>query len=256
MPPASLVVPKYHQIYVVLREQILEGRFEDEFPGEHVLAQTYGVSRVTLRRALEALSAEGLIARQPGRGTRVTPPPQRGSFKPASTKTDIAGLLDNIISLGLRTSVKVLEISVIAATPEVARELQLAPDSKVHKAIRVRSHKGAPMSCITTYIPQALAHGLDRRALEKKPVLQLLQDTGIVIGDVHQFIGAELADARTAVNLDVRIGSALLAVRRIVFDTGGRPVQLLFGLYRPDRYEYRMQLTAQGATRAQVWAAE
>jgi GntR family transcriptional regulator len=125
----------------------------------------------------------------------------------------------------------------------------------VQKAIRVRSHKGAPMSCITTYIPQVLAQGFGRRELEKRPVLTLLQDAGVKIGEVHQFIGAELADARTAASLDVRIGSALLAVRRIVFDSNGQPVQLLFGLYRPDRYEYRMQLNAQGATQAQVWTA-
>ena len=256
MRSSSVIVPKYHQVYVVLREQILEGRFANGFPGEHVLAETYGVSRVTLRRALEALSAEGLISREPGRGTRATPGTLREPTKPAAAKTDIAGLLDNIITLGLRTSVKVLEVAVIAAAPEVARDLQITTGDQVQKAIRVRSHKGAPMSCITTYIPEALAQGFGRRELEKKPMLTLLQEAGVKIGDVHQFIGAELADARTAASLDVSIGSALLAVRRIVFDAEGRPVQLLFGLYRPDRYEYRMQLNAQGTTQAQVWTAD
>jgi GntR family transcriptional regulator len=257
MSQSSLVVPKYHQIYVVLRERILEGQFADGFPGEHVLAQTYAVSRVTLRRALEQLSAEGLISRERGRGTTVTPPrPQKESKAVAADKTDISGLLENIVSLGLRTTVRVIDVAVIGASPEVARDLQLAPNAPVQKAVRVRSHRGAPMSFITTYIPQQLAQDFGKRELEKSPVLSLLQRAGVKIGNVQQFLGAELADARTAECLDVQVGSALLAVRRIVLDANGRPVQLLRGLYRPDRYEYRMQLSASGETKAEVWTAD
>jgi GntR family transcriptional regulator len=66
----SLPLPKYHQIYLVLREQLQEGRFADGLPGELALAGQFGVARVTVRKALEQLSTEGLIDRAPGRGTR------------------------------------------------------------------------------------------------------------------------------------------------------------------------------------------
>jgi GntR family transcriptional regulator len=63
-------LPKYHQIYLVLREQLHEGRFAEGLPGELALMAQFGVARVTVRRALEQLAGEGLIARNPGRRTR------------------------------------------------------------------------------------------------------------------------------------------------------------------------------------------
>ena len=68
--PQSMPMTKYHQIYLVLREQLHEGQFAQGLPGELALMQQFAVARVTVRRALEQLAAEGLIAREPGRGTR------------------------------------------------------------------------------------------------------------------------------------------------------------------------------------------
>ncbi|MEO6032048.1 MAG: GntR family transcriptional regulator, partial [Burkholderiaceae bacterium] len=65
----QLPLPKYHRIYLVLREQLQEGRFDAGLPGEIALMQQFGVARVTVRRALERLADEGLSQRSPGRGT-------------------------------------------------------------------------------------------------------------------------------------------------------------------------------------------
>ena len=70
-----LPLPKYHQVYLVLRQQLDEGRFEHQLPSELRLTQQFGVARVTVRKALERLASEGRILRAPGRGTtRVQPP--------------------------------------------------------------------------------------------------------------------------------------------------------------------------------------
>src|SRR3954462_10099560 len=66
-------VPKYHQVYLVLREQLHEGVFAQGLPGELALMRQFGVARVTVRRALQELAGEGLIARERGRGTRPLP---------------------------------------------------------------------------------------------------------------------------------------------------------------------------------------
>lgn len=257
MTPAQ-VVPKYHRIYLVLREQILEGRFEDDLPGELALAEAYGVSRLTMRRAMERLEADGLVSRERGRRTRALSgaatdggPGGIGT----SDKSDIGSLLQDILAFGNKTNARVLEVSVIAGTAEVARLLQLPPGARVQKAIRVRSHRGAPMSYITTYLPDELARRISRRELGRKPMLGLLQGMGIRIGAIDQTLGAELADARVAEHLQVQVGSALLSVRRVVHDVAGRPIQLLFGLYRPDRYEYRMRLSPEGEATTRVWTA-
>jgi GntR family transcriptional regulator len=102
---------------------------------------------------------------------------------------------------------------------------------------------------------KALAAGFGERELADKPILVLLEESGVHVGRAHQTISARLADAQVAEQLGVSVGSALLAVRRLVFDTRDRPVQYLHGLYRPDRYEYQMQLSRVGDIDAKVWVS-
>lgn len=251
-------MPKYHQIYLVLREQLHEGRFSQGLPGELALMQQFGVARVTVRRALEQLAAEGLISREPGRGTRAL---DLGASKAATygeggQRARLTGLLENLVSMGLKTSVSVLDVEVVMASANVANALQLKVGDPVQKAVRVRSTKEGPLSHITTYVPADIARKFGRRELEKKPILVLLEESGVKVGRAHQTISARLADVQVAKHLDISVGSALLAVRRLIYDDQDRPIQWLHGLYRPDRYEYQMELSRVGSIDAKVWVSK
>jgi GntR family transcriptional regulator len=256
----TLPLPKYHQIYLVLREQLHEGRFAQGLPGEIALMQQFGVARVTVRRALQELAGEGLIRRERGRGTHPIAPiatlPADGRAAQARHKTTrLTGLLENLVSTSLNTTVRVLEVSTLGATAEVAQALQLARGDAVQKAVRVRSTREGPLSHITTWVPGDLACHFGRRELARKPILMLLEESGVRVGGAQQTISARLADAQVALHLGVAVGSALLAVRRLIHDEQGRPVQWLHGLYRPDRYEYQMQLSRVGDIAAKVWVS-
>jgi GntR family transcriptional regulator len=250
---SPLPLPKYHRVYLVLRERLQEGGFADGLPGELALMQQFGVARVTVRRALAQLAQEGLISREPGRGTRPIGWPAAEGGEGAPVETRLTGLLENLVSMGVRTSVKVLEAKLAPATHEVARALAIAAGEQVHKAVRVRRTHEGPIAHITTYVPAAIAQRFHRHDLETKPILLLLEDAGVQVGRAVQTISARLADERIAQHLDVALGSALLAVRRLVYDEHERPVQWLHGLYRPDRYEYQMQLSQAGGIDARVW---
>ena len=263
---AALPLPKYHQIYLVLREQLAEGRFADGLPGELALADQFRVARITVRKALAQLAAEGLIDRTPGRGTVPrSPPASAGSATSGNaargnghgrSRAQLTGLLENIVTMGLATKVKVLECELVPASAAVAAALQLAPGTPVQKAQRVRSTREGPLSLITTHVPAALAQGFGRRELAKKPILILLEEAGVRIGHAVQTISACLADAHAAAHLEVAVGSALLAVTRLIHDARGHPVQWLHGLYRPDRYQYEMQLSRVGSIDAKVWVSK
>jgi GntR family transcriptional regulator len=170
-------------------------------------------------------------------------------------RAELSGLLENIVSMGLRTSVRVLECGVIAVPAAVAERLGLDAGAPVQKAVRVRSTSEGPLSHITTYVPAELARGFGARELAKKPILILLEEAGVRIGRAQQTISARLADASSARALAVDVGSALLAVNRLILDARDRPVQWLQGLYRPDRYQYQMQLSRVGSIDAQVWVS-
>jgi GntR family transcriptional regulator len=249
----ALPLPKYHRIYLLLREQLGDGSLGAALPGEVALAARFGVARVTVRKALEQLAADGLVERTPGRGTVARRP--GAAARGAAAAQPLSGLLENIVSMGRATRVRVLECGTVPAPEAVAQALQLAPGAPLHKAVRVRSTREGPLSLITTFVPAAQAAGIDRRALTREPLLVLLERAGVRIGRAQQTISARLADDRAADLLDVAVGSALLAVNRLVLDDRDRPVQWLQGLYRPDRYEYRMDLTRVGAIDAQVWVS-
>ena len=268
MSVPTLPITKYHQIYLVLREQLVEGRFSNGVPGEVALMQQFGVARVTVRRALEQLAAEGLISREPGRGTRSLLPSDNltlsasnapafaPDFAEKGQRAGLTGLLENLVSMSQQTTVKVLEVESVSASAAVAEALQILTGATVQKAIRVRSTKEGPLSHITTYVPGDIARRFGRRELAKKPILVLLEESGVTVGRAQQTISARLADVQVARHLDIAVGSALLAVRRLIFDNKERPIQWLHGLYRPDRYEYEMQLSRVGSIDAKVWVSE
>jgi len=256
---SRLPLPKYHRIYLVLREQLREGRFDAGLPGELLLMEQFGVARVTVRRALSQLADEGLIQREPGRGTRpvVLRSDEAQALAYATGKqAQLSGLLENLVTMGLRTKVKVLSVERMRAPMDVANALRLPSGAQVQKAERVRSTPEGPLSHITTWVPDAISAGFGKRELAQKPILVLLEESGVKVGRAEQTISARLADVDMAQHLDVSVGSALLAVRRLIYDEDERPVQWLHGLYRPDRYEYQMQLSRVGSIDAKVWVSK
>jgi GntR family transcriptional regulator len=256
----NLPLPKYHQIYLVLCEQLQEGKFEEGLPGELALMKQFGVARVTVRRALQQMAEEGLIKREPGRGTRPVKRNDVGAAKQAldaagqgAQQARLTGLLENLVTMGLRTSVKVLSVQTLLAPKEIQEKLKLSATDWVQKAERVRSTREGPLSHMTTWVPADIAQGFGQRELAQKPILVLLEEAGVKVGRAEQTISARLADADMARYLDVPVGSALLSVRRLIYDQQDKPVQWLLGLYRPDRYEYQMQLSRVGSIDAQIW---
>jgi len=257
----ALPLPKYHQVYLVLREQLHDGQFAAGLPPELALSKQFGAGRVTVRRALEQLALEGLIIREPGRGTRPAPEATgkgAGPIEPggAVRTTRLTGLLEKIVSVSLRTSAKVLEWRTVSASQSVADALQIPLGAKVKKGVRRRSLPEGPLSHITTYVPEQLTRGFGRRELARNPILRLLERSGVELGRAQQTVSARQADAAVAAELDVAVGTALLAVRRVVYDTSERPVQWLHGLYRPDRYEYQMEVSQVGSSSATISVKE
>lgn len=246
-----LPVPRYHQISLLLRERVAAGEFARDagLPGELELARSYGVSRVTMRAALDLLVKDKLILRQRGRGTFVRPDVDLAQSRPPPL-----GLLENLVAMGRKTRVRVLELADLPASPEVAEALRIAPGATVQKVVRLRSYRHGAVSHLTTFVPADVAR-FGRRKLAVRPMLQLLEEAGVKVAGAEQTITAKLADPMLARLLEVDVGAALLAVTRVVHDRSGRPVQLLRGVYRPDRYYYRMHLTRGKDDVSQIWVS-
>ncbi len=246
-------VPLYHQIYVVLRNRIVSGQIEPgaRLPGEQELAETFGVSRITAKRALNELASSGLVIRERGRGTRVVHSPPR-----PAVRTALEGWLENISLMGVATDATVLEFDYVPATKEVAEALDLAEGDSVQRAVRVRSLAGESLSYLTTWLPREIGEAFDADDLQRLPLLHLLERAGIKVSAARQTVTATLADPAVAAALAIDAGAPLLEVSRIVSDTAGRPVEYIRVLYRPDRYQFEMDLKRVGDEESMRWAAD
>ncbi|MFD4840549.1 GntR family transcriptional regulator [Achromobacter sp. NPDC058515] len=245
-------LPLYHKVYLLLKQRLQAGGFaaDTAMPGENALAAEYGVSRLTMRRSLDMLESDGLIKRRQGRGTFAVGHAQLSAPQGAS---DIDALMAHLARMGMHTQVRLLELDTAPATPLVAARLELAAGVLVQRAVRVRSHQGQPFSYLTTFVPNDIGQRIRRKDLGSKPLLAIFRDLGVRVARAEQSISAVLAEPGVAELLDVPVGSALLSLHRVVRDDSGRPVEWLHAQYRPDRYEYRMNMQAHDMPGQPTW---
>ncbi|WP_425046039.1 GntR family transcriptional regulator [Primorskyibacter sp. S87] len=240
---------KARRVYLSLHDQIAGGELSDgeTLPGEQKLAQTFGVSRVTVRRALDALTQNGLIERRAGSGTKVRSRPDGGQ----RAAMDFNTLMPQLVEMGRQTTARLLSFSYGEAPDFVAAAMKLESARKVQIATRVRLADDVPFSHLTTYVPAEIAQNYSENDLATTPLFKLLERSGVQIKEAHQSVSATLAGPDVAEALDVDVGSALLSLRRVVRDVDGNGVEYLSGLYRPDMFRLEMPLTrvSQGSTR-------
>lgn len=248
---SGLPTPLYHQIYLILREQIRTGAFEpkERLPTEAEISAQYSVSRITAKRALDELAVDGLVERRRGRGTSVV-----GKVASEPVEANINGLIENLLMVGLETEVDILEFGYVVASSAVRIALKLGNGAQVQRAVRVRRYRGLPLSYSTSYVPAAIGRGYTARDLARKPLLALLEKAGCLIGSADQTVSAVLAEPAVATLLEVPVGSPLLSVVRTVYDQRGRAVEHIEILYRPDRYQYRTKLARVRGPATRMWS--
>lgn len=242
---------KARRVYLSLRDQITGGELREgeSLPGEQKLAEIHGVSRVTVRRALDALAQGDLIERRAGSGTRVRMLPASGQ----RAAMDFNTLMPQLVEMGQQTTARLLSFSYGTAPDFVIAAMKLEGDAKVQMATRVRLAAEVPFSHLTTYVPARIAQNYSENDLATTPLFKLLERSGVQIKEAHQSVSATLAGPDVAEALEVAIGSALLSLRRVVRDVEGNGVEYLSGLYRPDMFRLEMPLARVGQGAARHW---
>jgi len=242
---------KARQVYLVLRDRIVSGDIGRgrRLPNENELAAAHRVSRVTIRRALAELERERLIERRRSLGTRVI-------FRPSAAPIvgDISGMMASLADMGRRTTVKLLSFDYIAAEGGVAEALGVAAPDLLQRAVRVRAIDGEPFSYLTTHVPEGVGITFSRQELACRPLLELLERSGVKVSRATQQISAGLAAPAVGTALGVATGSPLIELTRVVYDERGRAVEHLHALYRPDRYSLKISLERSGKPNQKTWA--
>ncbi len=233
-------VPLYHQLYSVLKAAILDGTIphDAQMPTEQQLTQTFDVSRITAKRAMDELAAEKLVARFRGKGSHVT---YQYTSKPVHGP--LVSMVESFVDMGEHSVVRVVSIEKIVPPADVIGLLGLSDGDLVTKVIRVSGNKvDEPYAY---YVSWTLGEcpAFTKRKLKSTPRVSLLRENGFDLTKMEQVLGAEGASARVAKELEVEPGVALLSIRRLGYVADGTVVDVLDGLYNPKRFQYAMVMS-------------
>jgi len=232
----SSPVPLYFQLAQQLEAAIERGRLS---PGsllgnEIELAGRLGLSRPTVRQAIQSLVDKGLLVRRRGIGTQVVHSQVRRPL-------ELSSLYDDLEAAGQRPATQVLRYEKEAATAEVAAALAVAQGAEVRRVERLRLTHGEPMAYLCNHLPSDLLQG-ESEELESTGLYRLMRGAGITLHSARQSVGARAATAEEAKLLGEAVGAPLLTMERTTFDDTGRPVEYASHLYRASRYSFEFQL--------------
>lgn len=230
----------HRQVYMVLREQITRGHWApgEALPKEESLCARFGVSRVTVRRALADLAAQGLLESRQGLGTFV-----RRDLRPARERPTLS-FVDSLRKAAADTQVEVLSVEQEDPPPDVAELLSLEAGAKAVHAVRLRSVAGTPVMLTDAWVPSALGKRVTATALRKHALYEILLAQGVQLGRVVQEISAIAADPARAQVLKTDVGSPLLKLARVMHGRDERPVEYLNVYLSPERSRILMDIDA------------
>jgi len=223
-------VPLHRQLFLVLHDEIGRGALAAgaALPTEQSLCDQFGVSRITVRRALADLAEAGLIERRHGIGSFVTERPSpRGPEASGS-------YMDELRQVEFETEVDVIELGKRTLPRSVFQ--RLAPRDHGLFVLRLRRERrtGEPLMITEAWLPVELAGTITQEALEHAPLYRLLADAGVHLERLEHELTAEVAGPRTAALLDTSIGSPLIRVNRVAF-AAGEPHHVLSMVLSPSR---------------------
>jgi DNA-binding GntR family transcriptional regulator len=231
----SSPVPLYHQLSELLRAAVGDGTLPpgSRLANELALADRLGLSRPTVRRAIEELVNRGLLVRRRGVGTQVVHPH-------VSRSMALTSLQDDLQRTGQAPTTTVLEHHIGTVPHEVTGLLGLADGAPVLTLHRLRLADGEPLALLSNHLPAALAPDPDR--LARVGLYQCLREQGVHLRVAHQTVGARLASAAEARLLDERPRAALVTMERTAYDDSGAVVEHGRHVYRASRYQVETTL--------------
>ena len=246
MPEAQLKSrePLYLRVCDEIGAQIASGSLPNgwKLPPERVISEQMGVSRATVRRALAALEADGLIEAVQGRGTFLTMP---RLVEPPNTLMSFTQLARE---RGTPPHAVVLDLRVRPATIDEADRFRIAPGSEIFDLQRLRKMDSLPVAIDRSAVPLAVAPDLPHCDWTSASLYEQLAESNNQPARADYDVEARSATAEQAKHLDVAVGAPVLVAETVCYTREGRLIEAGQMVYRGDRYRLRATLISQWPT--------
>ncbi len=228
-------VPLYYQLEQHLRERIVGGEFEPgaSLPTEDAICSQYGVSRITVRRALSALQDDRLIERRRGVGSFVA------DIK-GGMNNQLTGSLREFLAAAAALDTTPLSIQREPAPADVAKSLRVLAGEDVFRLKLVGSLEGqGPVAFLNIWVPLAVGTGFATSLRSEVPIVrQVEQALEAKLTRAEQFIEPDVAGAEAARHLGIAADRPILRVKRIYYAQPDTPIEVAYVRYHPERYRY------------------
>lgn len=232
--------PLYAQVASALASDIAAGALSPgaQIPPEDGLIERFGVSRTTVRKAVESLVARGLVEIRRGRGTFVAAPKIRQEL------TELSGFVEDMVALGRTPTARLLAKGPVAADNTAAHHLRLLPGTQIYRIERIRLADGTAMSFDVTFLPLDIGKKVARNDLESEPIFSLLEDKyNVPLVEAEYQLEAVTADEHVADALGVPVGSAIFLIERTSYTEGHEPIDYERLYYRGDLIKFVTRLS-------------
>jgi len=234
----NTAIPLYYQLKEIIRQQIEEKIFPlgSAIPTEQELQEKYKVSRSTVRQAISELVNEGCLVKKQGKGTFVS-----GVGKLKEELPKLLSFTEQMLARGIEPKARIISVQEISPPKRIIKALRLREKEKVLRIERLRLANEKVICILVSYLPLSLGVKLEDDftgslydLLEKK--------YGFTITKGDEIIEASAASRHEAQLLKIKEGSPVLCMNRVTYTSNNKPLELVEGTYRADRYKYSITL--------------
>ncbi|MCE7004896.1 GntR family transcriptional regulator [Kibdelosporangium philippinense] len=227
----SRTAPKGDELRGILERLVAAMQPGDMLPSERVLAERFGIARMTVRQELHRLSADGLVVRRPRGGTYVAEPP-------VSHVDFLTSYSDFVRSKGLTPGAKVLSAGVEPVSARLADRLELNPGDPIFRLVRLRTADDIPMAIERTNLSVDRFPGIEQIDWNDRSLHEALRDRwGSQPRTSKAHIWAVLPDLEDAKLLQIDAGQPCFSIEATPRDADGRVIEAGRSVYRGDRYD-------------------
>jgi GntR family transcriptional regulator len=236
----SSPIPYYQQLADLLRREISEQETQNEvlqLPSENELAECHGITRATVRHALDVLEQDGWIYREKGVGSFAA------IRRVEHELTQLVSTTEDMQRRGWSLTTRIVSVEQVPSAPYVAHALELSEGTLVYELCRLRLVEGEPLSLQTAYLPYEMCPKLEENDLTSSLYGLLETHYGLRLWTGKEILRARCATPYEADLLRIKEEMPVMYMERTTYAADGVAVEYLEAAWRGDRYDFKVTLS-------------